>query len=119
MEESNHEKHERRIVHIAAEDPMRMCHFGSRIQLTTNTKTLCPSLVLSTLQFFVCFVSFVVISQLESTTSFRGSHFNPLANAFAVALIIASEVIVAREVASTPLTPCLSMICRVVSVNAE
>jgi hypothetical protein len=49
-----------------------------------------------------------------------GSHyFSPLARAFAVALMIASEVIVALLVASIPATPCRSRIFFGVSVSDE
>ena len=47
------------------------------------------------------------------------AHFAAAARALAVALMIASEVIVAPLVASTPLTPCLAMSFFGVSVKAE
>ena len=46
-------------------------------------------------------------------------HLTALARALAVALRMASEVIVAPLTASTPLTSCFWMICRGVSVRAE
>ena len=46
-------------------------------------------------------------------------YFDPLANALAVALMIASEVIVALLVVSTPLTLCFEMMRCGVSEIAE
>lgn len=48
--------------------------------------------------------------KLEFTTGDTG-YLWPLARAFNAAFRIASEVIVAPLVASTPLAPCLKMIC--------
>lgn len=65
-------------------------------------------------------LSFLLLLPLRSVLpGFTWFYLEAEANAFAVALMIASDVMVALLVVSTPLTLCLEMIFAGVSVIAE
>ena len=80
---------------------------------STNSSDRATLAVLSIWTFVIC-----ICVYFDAWVLRFQRYFAPFARAFAVALMMASLVIVALEVASTPLTLCLAMILAGVSVMA-